>query len=149
MSLANVHTQLKAILLADAGLADWARRHFSETFTALDANRPIARIAPDDYPVFVLELGDAETGPEVSNYSQFVTDTIEVAVGWYEDDPDTAFAQHTELSSLMIKAVMGKGTLNDAATMAWVSKRAGDKSVNHPRHFVTFTVAVEYQEKNP
>ena len=148
MSLPNAQAQLQTVLEVNTALIAWAQTHFNREWTELKANRPVKILRPDEMPLRVYELDVGDTGPEVMNQSQTVVTSISVAVGWHEQDYATAFDQRTALIDLMIKAVMANSTLNDSVAGAWVSKFIPDQSVNHPKHFVTFEVAIEYTVNN-
>ena len=149
MSLANALTQLQTVLAADTALIAWAQDNFNREWTELKANRLVVRLEPKKMPVRIYELMPAETGPEVSNYSQEVLTHIALGVGWYNDDYESAFDQLTALLPLVIQAVMANPTLNGVVDGAWVTKFTPDQSVNHPKHFATFEVAIEYKVNNP
>jgi len=148
-SLALAQANLQAVLMADSGLTAWAQTHFNKDWNELKANRPVKVIRPDEYPLRVYELdaGDVEGG--LGGAPGEVSTSIPVAVGWHESDYGTSFDQRTQLIDLFIQAVKANSTLRvasvDAVAGAAVVNFTPDQSVNHPKHFVTFDVAIEYE----
>jgi len=148
VSLASYHAQLKALLLANAGLVAWARDNFGSGLVAIDGNVEVERVRPREMPALIFELGNAELEIEVGNYSQTAQAEMLLAVVWHEDDPARAFAQRLALPDLMAKAVMSDHVLAGAVDGAWLSKWESDKGVNHPRHVVRFTISGEFTITN-
>lgn len=148
-SIANAQASLQAVLAADVVLIAWAQTHFNKDWTELKANRPVKIIRPDEYPLRVYEIddGDIESGLGGAPYE--VSTSIPVGFGWHENDYDAAFDQRTELIDLVVSAIKANSTLRidnvDAVAGAAVVHFTTDKSVNHPKHFVTFDVAIEYE----
>lgn len=131
-------------LLQDDGLLAWTG-NFGRPFTPKVANRPLKLLDPKDDPHLILELGDGSNALEVGGYAQMPQVEVLVGVLWTEDDYERAFGQATELTDLMIRAVMLDPSLGGAVEAAWVSKFESDRNANHPRHSANFTVTIEYR----
>jgi hypothetical protein len=143
MSLAAFHTNLKALLLADAGLSAWATTHFGLALTAVDGNVPVEVIRDDELPALIFELGDGTSTILVGGQRQDAATDLLLALVWHEEDPVAAFAQRTALPELLVQAVMADPTLTGVVDGAWVSSWEPDRNVYHPRHVFRATVRGE------
>lgn len=147
MSLADFHTQLKARLAADTGLAAWASQHLRRPWTQIDGNVPVEAVRPAELPALIFELGDADVGNlTMGNRVQESTGDFLLAAVWSEQDPARAFAQRMALPPLMLQALMTDPLLGGSVAAAWVSGYQPDRGANHPTQVMRFAITGIYEE---
>ena len=144
MSLDTAHTNLKALLLGDAGLTNWANTHFAKTLTAVDGNVPVKSLDTGNLPVIVFEIDDGDSaGQATGGKRQLFRFGWKLALMWHEEDRAKAFTQRKQLPELLAKAVMVNNTLSGAVGGAWLDDFDPDRGVNHPRHVFRTTIRAE------
>lgn len=157
MTVTRFHANLRALLLADVALKDWATTHFAKALTPIDGNVKVKEIAAKDFPALVFEMGDMDGGPgneaeiDIGAHSQIVEQEIVFSVAWYEPDPAHAFTQRLELPDRVIQFCLNNFSLDagdgqgEAANGVWVAQSRssqGDRAI-HPVHWYAFRLRAE------
>lgn len=123
----------------------------------LKSNQPVASIAPDLLPCWVIEQAPGETGSiandggdvdglVIGHGRQGFNSEVDIALVWKVADADreTAFNQRSELPEILARLFM-RNPQPGGVGLAFLRSWAPDQSIHHPRQIFSCTVRGEYQ----
>jgi hypothetical protein len=120
--------------------------------TVITANIPIAEIPAGQFPCFVVETGDMQSGSigndggegfTIGNYEHQFNDSLDVVLVWQEPDRERAGAQRRALKRLFPQLLMRNPCPGGIAS-AWVERCVTDQGGQHPTHVFAAQIRGDY-----
>ena len=146
MSLQDAKDELINTLTNNAEIVTWAEKKL----TVIEGQKEVKQISGSEYPVFILEMGDADLDAYAtigSTEQDLDGDLFEFSFGWSERDRTNLITKRLELVQLVKNALSANKKLNngvyDTVKVCRLSGYQNDKTVFYPNHFMNFVVYIE------
>lgn len=152
--MSDIHAALAALLTTDATFVaamqalGLGATGSAVTPTVIEGNQPFTSLGQENFPCWVMEIGDSIAAPideggdgfglTVGSHQQGFDTEILLALVWHQQDRATAFAQRKGLLAPMVSLLL-RNALDDA-TNSWLERFDNDRQATHPLHVARFTV---------
>ena len=151
-NLKDAKNELINTVTNNVDLVAWLVANFGvgTAFTVIESQREVEQIDGNEFPAFILEIGDdADLGPYmIGSTEQDVTGNLfEFSIAWYENDRTKLLDQRLELIRLVKDALSANKKLNNGSNNTVnecrLSSFQNDKTIFFPQHFMNFVVYID------